>query len=77
MMRVELFVLLGAGPGFILGWLASSAWRRFLAFRDKRAEEKAIRMRVDETLDRAGTDELLNELSTRDDVGSAKKGSGR
>lgn len=72
MLRVELFVLIGVVIGFPLGWTASSLWRRFLAARDahvaNQATKRAVRVRVADV----DTEELLEELSKRSDLGSKK-----
>ena len=68
MLRVELFVLIGIAIGFPLGWFVSALWRRFLAARDTYVADKMAKVRVAEVLDRAETSDLLDELSTREDI---------
>lgn len=64
MFRVELFILIGIAIGMVLGVVGSHLVRKYLSWRDRRL----VRVRIKENLDKVDTDELLEELSGRDDL---------
>lgn len=68
MLRVELFVLLGAVPAFILGILSTLWFQRVLRWRDAQIKRTLVKVRVEESLEEAETIQLLEELSQRDDL---------
>lgn len=72
MLRIEMFVLLGFVPGVFIGAGLSLLIRRYLAWRDDRVRTSLSKIRVSEVLEEAPTPDLLEELSTRDDILSPK-----
>ena len=70
MIRIELFILLGIAIGVALEFLRNKIWTRVVTHHRenaiKAAETQALKVRVD----RASTDELLEELSQRNDLRS-------
>lgn len=70
MIRYEIFFLAGLLCGVVLGAAGSSFWRRWLDRRD--AALRAAKIRVQ--LRSVTTDDLLDEVSKRDDVGQSGRG---
>lgn len=68
MIRLELFVLLGIAIGIGITLAFQYMYRGLSALREARivakARSEALKVRIDE----AETDELLEEISTRDDI---------
>lgn len=68
MIRLELFVLLGIGIGIVLTLAVQYMYRGLSAIREARIVAKARREALKVRIDEAKTDELLEEISTRDDI---------
>lgn len=69
MIKVELFFLAVLIVGMPLGSLATIAIQRYLAYRDSRI----VKVRVQDALEDAPTPDLLDELSTRDDLSTNER----
>jgi len=67
--KVELFFLAVLIVGMPLGSLATIAIQRYLAYRDSRI----VKVRVQDALEDAPTPDLLDELSTRDDLSTNER----
>ena len=68
MIRIESIFFAGMLAGALVALVASWLWRRYLAMRDASVKQALVNTRVAEVLEKAPTEELLNELSTRDDL---------
>jgi len=68
MIRIESIFFAGMLAGALVALVASWLWRRYLAMRDASVKQALVNTRVAEALEKAPTEELLNELSTRDDL---------
>lgn len=64
MARVEVLLALGFILGTVFGIFASWAWRKWLAWRDALQLKSRIRVQLAE----ASTDDLIEEVSKRDDL---------
>ena len=73
MIRVELFVLFGFACGVPIGALAYYAVRRYLHWRDSRVKRELAKATVRASIEAAPTDDLLEELSTRDDLNTENR----
>lgn len=68
MLRLELFLAIGIGIGFILGIAFYRALQALLCYRDERMRKNITRILLKESLPSIATKELLNEISKRDDI---------
>lgn len=68
MIKVELFVLASLILGMPLGVFATLAFQKYFHLRDS----KILKVRVRDALEDAPTPDLLDELSTRDDLSNPK-----
>lgn len=68
MARVEVLLALGFILGAVFGILASWAWRKWLAWRDAHRDSLQLKSRVRVQLAEASTDDLIEEVSKRDDL---------
>lgn len=73
MIRLEIFVFLGVLIGIGLTLLCQFLWRKFSEAKERRVFEAARLAAVRVKIDDAPTDELLEELSTRNDLNTTRK----
>lgn len=69
MIKVELFFLAVLLIGMPLGALATLVLQKYFRVRDSRI----VKVRVRDALEEAPTPDLLDELSTRDDLSSTER----
>ena len=67
MARVEILLAIGFLVGVPTGLLISWLWRKWLASRDSAIRQANVRVRLAD----ASTDDLINEVSKRDDINEA------
>lgn len=69
MFRIELLILIGIVIGFPLGYLVNSLIRKWREKLEKRIQAKKVRI----DLEKISTNELLDEVSKRDDLTETKR----
>lgn len=69
MVRLELLIFIGFIIGFPLGYLVNTLLRKWREKLVKRIEARKVRV----DLQKVSTDELLDEVSKRDDLTETKK----
>lgn len=73
MIKVELFLLAVMFIGMPLGSLFTVAIQKYFRSRDSRILKIRVHEAMEDTLEKAPTHALLEELSTRDDLSNPKK----